>query len=137
MTAAVSRRDRILISTCLVVLSALAWTYLFHFERQMSSSMEHGMMMAEMGMAMNMSWTAADGLFTFAMWVVMMVGMMAGAAAPVLLLFAAAHARRAGRGGRLAVMLFGLATSPSGSGSARAPRSPSGRCIKRRCCRRP
>ena len=65
-------------------------------------------MMAQMGMAMDMPWTAADMFFTFAMWAVMMVGMMAGAAAPVLLLFAAAHARRAGRGGRLAVMLFGL-----------------------------
>ena len=49
--------------------------------------MEHDTMMAEMGMSMDRPWTAADVLFTFAMWAVMMVGMMAGAAAPVLLLF--------------------------------------------------
>ena len=53
-------------------------------------------MMAEMGMAMDMPWTAADVFFTFAMWTVMMVGMMAGTAAPVLLLFAAARARTRG-----------------------------------------
>lgn len=106
--AVISGRDRILISTCLVVISILAWLYLVHLDRQMSSSMEHDTMMAEMGMAMDMSWTAADMFFTFAMWAVMMVGMMAGSAAPVLLLFAAAQARRAGRGVRLAVLLFGL-----------------------------
>jgi predicted metal-binding membrane protein len=65
-------------------------------------------MMAEMGMTMDMPWTAADLFFTFAMWAVMMVGMMAGSAAPVLLLFAAAHARRGERGVRLAVPMFGL-----------------------------
>jgi predicted metal-binding membrane protein len=70
--------------------------------------MEHDTMMAEVGMAMDMSWTAADMFFTFAMWAVMMVGMMAGSAAPVLLLFAAAQARHAERGMRLAVLLFGL-----------------------------
>jgi len=106
--AAISRRDRILISTCLVVISALAWVYLVHLDRQMSSSMEPDTMMAEMGMTMDMPWTAADVFFTFAMWAVMMVGMMAGSAAPVLLLFAAAHARRGEHGVRLAVLMFGL-----------------------------
>ena len=65
-------------------------------------------MMALMGMTMDMSWTAADVFFTFAMWAVMMVGMMAGTAAPVLLLFAAARAGRGDRGMRLAVLMFGL-----------------------------
>jgi len=106
--AALSRRDRFIIYACLVAISALAWTYLVHLDRQMASSMEHDTMMAEMGMAMDMSWSAADVFFTFTMWAVMMVGMMAGSAAPVLLLFAAAHSRRAERGGRLAVLMFGL-----------------------------
>ena len=65
-------------------------------------------MMAQMGMTRDMSWTAADVFFTFAMWAVMMVGMMAGTAAPVLLLFAAARAGRGDRGMRLAVLMFGL-----------------------------
>jgi predicted metal-binding membrane protein len=106
--AAVSGRDRVLISTCLVVISALAWAYLIYLDRQMSSSMEHDTMMAAMGMTMDNSWTAADVFFTFGMWVVMMVGMMTGTAAPVLLLFAAAHDRRGARGMRLAVLMFGL-----------------------------
>ncbi|HEV3215025.1 MAG TPA: DUF2182 domain-containing protein [Vicinamibacterales bacterium] len=103
-----ARRDRVLISTCLVATIALAWVYLVHLDRQMSSSMQHDTMMAQMGMAMDASWTAADVFFTFAMWTVMMVGMMAGTAAPVLLLFAAANNRRGERGMRLAVLMFGL-----------------------------
>jgi predicted metal-binding membrane protein len=106
--AELPRRDRVLISTCLVVITGLAWAYLVHLDRQMSSSMEHDTMMAEMGMTMEMSWTAADVVFTFAMWTVMMVGMMAGTAAPVLLLFAAARAGRDERRVRLAVVTFGL-----------------------------
>jgi predicted metal-binding membrane protein len=106
--AAIASRDRVFILTCLVAISALAWVYLVHLDRQMSSSMEYDTMMAKMGMTMDMPWTAADVFFTFAMWAVMMVGMMSGTAAPVLLLFAAARAGRGGRGARLAVLMFGL-----------------------------
>src|SRR5258707_10684728 len=118
LAAALPRRDLVLISTCIVHVTALAWVYLVHLDRQMSASMAEDKMMAEMGMTqmgmaemgktMDMPWTAADGLLTFAMWVVMMIGMMAGTAAPVLLLFAAGHTRRGERGASLAVLLFGL-----------------------------
>jgi hypothetical protein len=40
-------------------------------------------MMAAMGMTMDMPWSAADVFFTFAMWAVMMVGMMAPSALPI------------------------------------------------------
>jgi len=60
----------------------------------MSASMEFASQMAAMGMTMDKPWTAADAFFTFAMWAVMMVGMMAGTAMPMLLLFAGAHAGR-------------------------------------------
>jgi predicted metal-binding membrane protein len=103
-----TRRDRVLISTCLVLITALAWAYLVHLDRQMSSSMEYGTRMAAMGMTMDMPWAAADVFFTFAMWAVMMVGMMAGTAAPVLFLFAAMRAGRGGHGMRRAVLMFGL-----------------------------
>ncbi len=106
--AALSRRDHLLISTCIVLITGLAWAYLVHLGRQMSSPIEHDAAMAAMGMTMEMPWTVADGFFTFAMWAVMMVGMMAGAAAPVLLLFGAALARRGGRGVPQAVLTFGL-----------------------------
>ena len=62
-------------------------------------------MMAKMGMAMPMPpWTAADVWFTFAMWAVMMVGMMTPGASPVLLLFAGAKSKRGT--GRVAVPVF-------------------------------
>ena len=106
--AAPSRRDRLFIWICLVLITALAWGYLVHLGHQMSSSMAHDSMMAEMGMTMDMPWTATDVFFTFTMWAVMMVGMMTGTAAPMLLLFAGAHAARGTRGRPPAVMMFGL-----------------------------
>ena len=85
---------------------ALAWAYLFYLDRQMAAEMKFH---ADMGMSMpDMPWTMADVVFTFVMWAVMMVGMMAGTAAPVLLLFAASRAKRPGPGARLAVVMFGL-----------------------------
>ena len=70
--------------------------------------MEYNKMMAAMGMHINMPWRSADFLFTFAMWAVMMVGMMAPSAAPMLLLFAAARAGRAERGLPLTSLAFAL-----------------------------
>lgn len=74
------------------------------------SSVRASAPMAMPGMAMTMGapWRAADFALTFTMWGVMMVGMMGPSAAPVLLLFAAAHARRAERGAPAVVLLFGL-----------------------------
>jgi predicted metal-binding membrane protein len=107
--AALSSRDRLLIWSCLAVVIALAWAYLIYLDRRMASEMEHHTMMTAMGMTMEMpAWTAADVLFTFAMWVVMMIGMMVGTAAPVLLLFAGAHAGRGGRRVPWIVLVFGL-----------------------------
>jgi predicted metal-binding membrane protein len=92
--AILPRRDRVVISACLALLTALAWTYLVYLDHQMSASMGHDTMMAAMGMATDRPWNAADVLFTFAMWAVMMVGMMTASAAPVVLLFAGMHRGR-------------------------------------------
>jgi predicted metal-binding membrane protein len=105
--ATLPRRDRVVISGCLVLLTALAWTYLVHLDHQMSASMGHDQMMAAMGMATDMPWHAADVLFTFAMWAVMMVGMMTASAAPVLLLFAGMHRGRGAEGTPRTVVAFG------------------------------
>jgi predicted metal-binding membrane protein len=107
-TAAVPRRDRYIISICLAIITALSWTYLVHLSTQPSSAREYARMMAAMGMAVNQPWTPVDGLLTFAMWSVMMVGMMAGSASPMLLFFAGAQAKRDARGGSSRVLLFGL-----------------------------
>jgi predicted metal-binding membrane protein len=91
-----------------VLLTALAWTYLVHLDRQMSAAMANDRMMADMGMTMEMPWSAADAFFTFAMWAVMMVGMMTPSAAPVVLLFAAMHAQRDARPTPLVGVAFGV-----------------------------
>ena len=70
--------------------------------------MERDKTMSAMGMTMDMRWSAADVVFTFAMWAVMMVGMMAPSASPMLLLFAAARAGRGQRGVSLETLAFGL-----------------------------
>jgi predicted metal-binding membrane protein len=106
--ASLPRRDKILILACIILITALAWVYLFHLERQMSSAVAQSNMMAAMGMAVNAPWTAADILVTFAMWAVMMVGMMGPSAAPMILLFGAAQAKRRGHGASLAAGIFGL-----------------------------
>jgi predicted metal-binding membrane protein len=106
--AALSRRDRLLIPACIVLITLLAWAYLLHLDRQMRAGMEHDQMMAAMGMTMDMPWSAADVFFTFAMWAAMMVGMMAPSASPMLLLFAGSLAGRRQRGVPLATLTFGL-----------------------------
>lgn len=103
--APLPRRDRILISTCIALITAVAWAWLVHLDRQMASAMAYDKAMAAMGMTT--SWTAADAFFTFVMWTVMMVGMMVPSAAPVILLFATAQNTRARRASRT-VTLFAL-----------------------------
>ena len=106
--AVLPRRDRVLIASCILLVCALAWAYLFHLNRQMTSLAAAETSMMQMGMRMDAPWLAADVLLTFTMWAVMMIGMMSATAAPVLLLFASAHARRAERGAPAAVLMFGL-----------------------------
>jgi predicted metal-binding membrane protein len=86
----------------------LAWAYLIHLDHEMLADMAHEKMMAAMGMTMQMPWSTANLFFTFAMWAVMMVGMMAPAASPVLLLFAATRSGRGNRSVSLSTLVFGL-----------------------------
>jgi len=75
-----------LIATIAAV-TVLAWIYLFHLSLQMSAAPGETMM-AAMARATTAPWTARDVFLTFIMWTVMMVGMMAPSATPVLLLVA-------------------------------------------------
>ncbi|HEX7795339.1 MAG TPA: DUF2182 domain-containing protein [Vicinamibacterales bacterium] len=106
--SAVPARDRYIILICLAIITGLSWTYLLRLSTHSSSELEYARMMAAMGMAVDRPWTAVDGVLTFAMWAVMMVGMMSGSAAPMLLFFANAQAKRQARGGSSNVLLFGL-----------------------------
>jgi predicted metal-binding membrane protein len=98
----------LIVWACIALITVLAWTYLLHLDREMSSSMAHDRMMAEMGMTMDMPRTSADLFFTFAMWAVMMIGMMAGPATPMLLLFAGMQRTRASGPVPMALPSFGL-----------------------------
>ena len=106
--AALPGRDRAIVLGCILLVAGLAWAYLVRLDHQMSSSAESAVAMAQMGMVMDTPWRAADVLFTFLMWAVMMVGMMSAPAAPVLLLFADMQVRRGERGLSMPLLLFGL-----------------------------
>ena len=92
---ATAPRERAVVWFCVLAVAALAWGYLVYLERGMAGAMAHEAKMAGMGMAM--AWSLADFAFTFAMWAVMMIAMMAPAAASVLLLVGGAQARRGTR----------------------------------------
>jgi len=106
--AGIVSRDRTVIASCILLISALAWAYLFHLDQQMASSAVSTTVMARMEMANNAPWGARDFFFTFAMWSVMMVGMMTASAAPVLLLFTNMQANRGGGSMAANGVLFGL-----------------------------
>ena len=103
----VPRRDLVLVSCCIALITLLAWGYLIDLDRRMASSMEHDVMMEAMGMSMQMPWTPTDVAFTFVMWAVMMVGMMTASASPMLVLVARGRGGRATPGAVPTVLLFG------------------------------
>jgi predicted metal-binding membrane protein len=90
---ALSRRDRAIILLALLGVTALAWLYLLTIGQGMS-----GMAMADMAMPMAPPWTLTTFVLTFAMWWVMMLGMMVPSATPMVLTFAALNRSKRRRG---------------------------------------
>src|SRR5215475_4421881 len=100
---AVLRRDRLLVAGALAVTVALAWAYVLW----LADNMDMGgmdmtgfrMIPAGIGIMLpaNEPWRAIEFAYVFVMWAVMMVGMMAPSAAPMILMYA-----RVGRQGRIA-----------------------------------
>lgn len=85
----VMARDRIVLITGILLLSALAWAYTVR-EAWAMNEMHGGM---DMTGVMMTAWTWRDALLMFLMWTVMMVAMMTPSVAPTVLLFAL-HNRR-------------------------------------------
>jgi len=85
----VLRRERVVVFGALAALIILAWSYLIWLSWIMSSAMSDSMPgMAEMQMPqMLRPWTAAEFSTVFAMWSVMMVGMMTPSIAPAILTY--------------------------------------------------
>jgi len=89
----VLKRDRAVVVTAVLVLTALAWAYVLWTTASMSATTSATSMPGVNMPGMNMVragsvWTIAGFALTLAMWVVMMIGMMTPSAAPMILLYA-------------------------------------------------
>jgi predicted metal-binding membrane protein len=88
------RRDRVVVVVSLTLLAALAWSYLLWLSVDMGmGGMDMtGFRMIPAGtrlmMPVHTPWRAMEFAFVFAMWTVMMVGMMTPSAMPMILMYA-------------------------------------------------
>jgi len=94
-TEALSRRDRIVIVLALGGVTALAWLWLV-MQAQYMTDMAGDM--TDMVMSLTDSWTVSYASLTFAMWWVMMLGMMLPSAAPMILTFETLNRNKRARG---------------------------------------
>lgn len=98
------RRDRLVVASALGVIVALAWAYLLWLaaDMDMGGMNMSGFRMVPAGMGIMApaaaAWSAVEFSFVFVMWVVMMIGMMAPSATPMILMYArVARQSRAGQ----------------------------------------
>ena len=88
------RRDRVIVAVALAVLTALAWTYILWLAADMGmGGMDMtGFRMVPAGIGLMAPapapWQPIEFAYVFAMWAVMMVGMMTPSAAPMVLIYA-------------------------------------------------
>jgi predicted metal-binding membrane protein len=102
---AVLRRDRLIVASALGVIAVLAWAYVLWLaaDMDMDGMNMSGFRMVPAGMGLmapaTAPWSAVEFAFVFVMWAVMMVGMMAPSAAPMILMYArVGRQARAGQG---------------------------------------
>lgn len=94
------RRDSVVVAAALAVITALAWAYVLRLAADMDMD-DMDMTPAEMALMMQPAytpWALADFGFMFAMWAVMMIGMMTPTAAPMVLLYTRVAAKAAQSG---------------------------------------
>lgn len=84
----IRRLDRHVVLLALLALTVLSWLWLISLSQGMSDKDKAPMSGMAMPMPMPSPWSAATFGLTFAMWWVMMVGMMLPTAAPMILMFA-------------------------------------------------
>jgi predicted metal-binding membrane protein len=91
--AAVLRKDRILVILALTSLTVLAWSYMLWLSADMvMGGMDMtGFQMIPSGMGLmipaDQPWQGMEFVFVFAMWIVMIIGMMTPSAAPMVLMY--------------------------------------------------
>ena len=107
---AIFRRDRWVTIGGIVVLTVLSWAYLFGLAADMGGMVMDGGGMSAASGAMSpqlAAWSAADFVFMFLMWSVMMVAMMLPSASPMILLHVKMHRQQGeGRDGALGTAAF-------------------------------
>ena len=99
---ATAKRDRLVLCAALAAMALLAWAYLVYHARAMSETADMETMagmagMADMAIPTMRGWGALDLLLLCAMWAIMMLGMMAPAATPMILLVARVSRERGSR----------------------------------------
>src|SRR5687767_8769202 len=80
------RKDRLIIISGLVLLSAISWYYIIYLYNQMYPVMNMDAFL--FAMPMSPKWTMVDFILLFFMWWVMMIAMMTPSVAPLILIFA-------------------------------------------------
>jgi len=93
-SAALFRRDRVILGAGLLAVALLAWAWLISEAHRMNVSGVCECMRMKMGGPDNSTWPAATLLPLFLMWGVMMVAMMLPSALPMVLTFAAVTRNR-------------------------------------------
>ena len=109
---AVLRRDRAIVAAALVILTALAWAYVCWLaaDMDMGAMDMSGFRTIPAGMGLMMPatapWNAMEFAFVFAMWAVMMIGMMTPSATPMILIYARVGRQAARQGTPLAASAY-------------------------------
>ena len=87
------KRDRALVAAGLLLLTALAWWYLFDMAGDMAAM--------DQSVSMMKAWGWSDWIMLFVMWSIMMVGMMTPSAAPLILTFVTINRKKFEQSGRM------------------------------------
>jgi predicted metal-binding membrane protein len=90
MLQSVYRRDRAIVLAGLIVITGLAWAYLFYDAVHMTSAG----CCAALAQPQLRSWSLVDLATLFMMWAIMMAGMMIPSASPMVLMFARFNRQR-------------------------------------------
>jgi len=105
--ASALRRERSVALAALLLIAALAWAWVLREAARMAAMDMPAMSGARMSHMQMMSpafapWSATLALYLFAMWLVMMIGMMTPSAAPLVLIYIGVARQAATRGHRFA-----------------------------------
>ena len=82
------QRDRQVVLAGLILITGLAWVYLYYLTVQMGMADTGATKNPISAMVTLAPWTPTDALFMFLMWAIMMMGMMIPSVTPMVLLYA-------------------------------------------------